>query len=231
MLLYYSYVPVELEPEYASGFCCDMCGSELFQGPLFHSKSSKRDLCVECGNSSGLSVFQGMVAALFFPSKTDHLFDEELSSIALFAFQASTSYYGVFFSCGSNLLFTMEDASWTFVLYDKPNKKVFNLVSSAARERFSWLLQDFRVYFDKEIRFHAAPLVKNNIPLVIKAFHSSSSKIVLELSNSITQVLLCSNGAECTGDNGHLVSYFEKCEPTSMRKQDLIFCKGTLCCI
>lgn len=222
MLLYYSWLPVEREPEYCNGFYCDKCGSENTEGPLFHCKLSKRDLCVECGRLSGFSVFQGLVAALFFPSKSNCLFDEELSSLPLFVFQTSVCSYGVFFSCGSNLLFTVDGASSSFILYEKPREKFVNLEMNLVAQRFSWLLRGFRATFDCEVRFHPAPPISNDAPLLIDNFYSSSDKVKIMLKNETSQVLLCDNGVECIFNGSNLISFFDKCVPGVQRNENVL---------
>lgn len=222
MFLYYCWLPVEREPEYANGFYCDKCGSENIEGPLFHSKRLKRDLCVECGILTGFSVFQGLIAALFFPSKFNCLFDEELSSLPLFVFQTSVSSFGVFFSCGSNLLFTVGVAVSSVMLYEKRREEFFILDKNVVAQRFSWLLKDFRAIFDCEIRFHPTPLMLNDSLLFIDKFFSSPNKIKIKLNNETCQVLLCDIGTESVFYGTRLISFFKKNIPALEKKKDVL---------
>lgn len=222
MLLYYSWLPIELEREYFNGFYCDDCGSEFFKGPLYHNESSKRDLCINCGTTAGYSVFQGMIAALFFPSEESCIFDEELSSVPMFVFQLSSASYGVLFSCGSNLLFTFDGSPGSFVLHEKEGGRKINLAKDLATQRFSWLRKDFRITFNREVRFHPAPSLPNNEHLLIERFTCFKNKIVLELSSNIRQLLFCELGAECILYKDHIISYFRSCAPVLVEKKDFL---------
>eukprot|EP00796_Vickermania_ingenoplastis_P009583 gene9583-6738_t len=201
---------------YSEGYCCDLCNATSTSGPFFHCDDPQEDYCVPCATEKGLSLFDGLVSTLYFASSSESLYDNETVSPALFAYRLTLSTYGIYFACGSNLLFEMQkDTAEQLRYYNSNCAELTSLNQKSAYERFPWIFSEFHESFDRKIQLHPTP----NSPhpkssfLFIESVLSDPNGLRIKLCNNITQICDNRTGCEYVTLGQHLISFFDSHKP------------------
>jgi hypothetical protein len=106
-LVFFDALPVSTEPEYASGFTCDVCGVEFLNGPFYHNTKKGRDACLRCAVEAGVHYFPGSVCTLLLSAALtgDHgsspVWPPSAGQRVLCALQFTTVSFAVIFVDGS----------------------------------------------------------------------------------------------------------------------------------
>lgn len=216
MLRYYSWLPIELEPDYRDGFTCDKCENDFMTGPFFHQDSTGVDYCTECGAAEGLTPFRGLISSLMFNDTGELLRDAVTGHLVVLAYQLHSNPYGLYFSDGSNVVLqTTLSGSTASIHYIAPGGSRAHsrqLDSSAARDRFPWLSGPlFQLTFPVVIQLHdtapsdALPAAED---LLLSGYDHTDTSFSLDLGGGWQQVFDSQDGVEMVAKDGHVVSIF-----------------------
>lgn len=221
MFRYYSWLPVELEPEYEEGFTCDKCGNDFLTAPFFHQDESGTDFCVRCGENEGITPFNGLISALLFNNTGEVLRDEKTGCFVVFAYQVHQDRFGLHFSDGSNVG-VQAGPSYNVVSvdYQHPSLPTSDgeglqrkaLDSRAWQERFPWLSGGlFSTVFTLVVQLHDS-LPNDTLPagdnVFVARYEHTSAFFSLELGGGWQQVFDSESGTEVVAKNGRVVTLF-----------------------
>lgn len=201
---YYSWLPLELEPEYLDGFSCDKCGKDFLSGPLYHQQASGTDYCIPCGESRLLSFSSGLICALLFTEGELTMRDMDTGSVALMGYRVSKCSYGIYFSDRCSLRFDLRREKVRNVLYVSKNE-----TTSLSRweARFPWLSSRVLDQFALASELHSTPDDSGEAgELYVVEVTTSHRFISLKLSGGWEQFLDSENGTEVVCKDGRVVA-------------------------
>lgn len=215
VLRYYSWLPLELEPDYKDGYTCDRCHKDFLDAPFYHEETSGTDYCVPCGSSTGHSPFSSLVSSLFFSSAEAVLQDFINGTIALFSFRIDDRTCGIMFSNNANLILQLTSNSKIErgILCEFNGNTIGSKVMLTAAqcfERFPWLSSGVFTTFDFETKLHSCPPVTNILPdITIVSFDVSGMLISLMLNDGYCQVFDIERGIEIVVKDYSMVAIFQ----------------------
>ncbi|KAG8342494.1 hypothetical protein ERJ75_001328900 [Trypanosoma vivax] len=190
---YFTTLPVHLEPDYKHGYTCDSCSGEFEDGPFFHCSNSGRDMCVDCGAKIGLCPFSALVSKVATPPavwKNAHK-----GTVVLLCYQIHSSYYGCYFSDGSNLLICFEEGPSYFIETNSTIENAIELQKCDLQQKFPWSKEAVEALEGSGARFHPTSACKDRSRLCfLTSYRVDGLLIELRISDGYCELIHCTDG-------------------------------------